>query len=218
MSLFLLACACVCPTKTTVFRPHYTGHHAKAIRQSYAYHQLRSCTAVSSLIIHPTAERCRMKEMQCRTWTEEEVVDYKWKRGWECHSAPNTGWTSADVRDREREREQKKRSCRRHWMRLRKVNRTDWQWECKMKTWVGGKRGGEQKWGEKVECVSVSSSGCFSSFSAFSPAACEDKTSQTVVCGGCLSSCCKLWWTCCLRMDVHRKTGGWNEEYVSKTS
>lgn len=28
----------------------------KAIRQSYAYHQLRSCTAVSFLIIYPTTE------------------------------------------------------------------------------------------------------------------------------------------------------------------
>lgn len=46
----------VCVQADTVSRPHYTRQSAKAIRQSYAYHQLRSCTAVSFLIIHPTTE------------------------------------------------------------------------------------------------------------------------------------------------------------------
>lgn len=60
----------MCPgeSKATVSRPHYTRQSAKAIRQSYAYHQLRSCTAVSFLIIHPTTERATER---WREWNME---------------------------------------------------------------------------------------------------------------------------------------------------
>lgn len=69
-------CVCPCSSKAaSVSRPHSTRQSAKAIRQSYAYHQLRSCTAVSFLIIHPTTEsyteRKKKKERVC--WNMERV-------------------------------------------------------------------------------------------------------------------------------------------------
>ena len=79
----MCVCECVCPgeSKATVSRPHYTRQSAKAIRQSYAYHQLRSCTAVSFLIIHPTTERATERWREWNMEREEEECDYKWKRG-----------------------------------------------------------------------------------------------------------------------------------------
>lgn len=59
--------------KATVSRPHYTRHNAKAIRQSYAYHQLRSCTAVSFLIIHPTTESCTERGRECVEYGERKM-------------------------------------------------------------------------------------------------------------------------------------------------
>lgn len=104
----------------TVSRPHYTRHNAKAIRQSYAYHQLRSCSLISNYT--PNNRELRRESVFgiCR---EEDEGDYKWKRAWECSSTANTGWTSSDVRDWERK---KKRNGERLQMCLRKVNRTDW--------------------------------------------------------------------------------------------
>lgn len=89
-----------------------TGRNANAIRQSYAYHQLRSCTTLSSLIIHPTTARrgaCSNGEEQ-KGWLRTE---------WSLESGSGGRNQGEQVYTREKESE-------RWWICLRKVNSTEW--------------------------------------------------------------------------------------------